>query len=58
MGGAVKVKRAEYFLSSFIRMHGEDVTLFGDGYNETIFLQRPYTLTDESLNTARMQPKR
>jgi len=49
MGGAVRVVRGDYFLSSHIRMHVEDAVLFGDGHNETIYLQRPYMLTNQSI---------
>jgi len=47
MGGAIRVARGEYFLGSFIKMHGENVTLFGNGFTEIVFLQRPYVLTIE-----------
>jgi len=51
MGGAIRIVSGDYFLDSFIRMHGDDVVLFGDGHTETMYLQRPYTLTNESLST-------
>jgi len=50
MGGAIRVVRSDYFFNRSVRMHGEDVVLFGDGYTETIYLQRPYLLTNESLS--------
>jgi hypothetical protein len=45
MGGAIRIKRSEYFLSNSIRLHGNDVTLFGDGNNLIIHLQSPYYLS-------------
>jgi hypothetical protein len=46
MGGAIRIKRSEYFLSSSIRLHGNDVILFGDGKNLIMYLQNPYYLSD------------
>lgn len=44
MGGAIRVKAAEYFLGSFIHLRGDNVLLFGDGYTRVIHLQTPSTL--------------
>jgi len=39
MGGAIRVKGgAEYFLDKPLIMHGEDVTIFGDGNTVVISL--------------------
>ena len=46
MGGGIRVKRADYFLNNSILMHGENVIIFGEGYTETIYLKRPYILTN------------
>lgn len=48
VGGAIKVKPAEYFLNNFIHLHGEDVTLFGEGHTRIVNLKRPYTLSAEA----------
>jgi hypothetical protein len=32
-------------------MHVEDTVLFGDGHTETVYLQQPYTLTNERFST-------
>ena len=50
MSGAVRITPAEYFLSSFIRMHGEDITLFGDGSTTVIYLKQPVSLKVQSQN--------
>jgi hypothetical protein len=45
MGGAIRVKGgAEYFLDKPIIMHGEDVTIFGDGNTVVINLTQPLYL--------------
>jgi hypothetical protein len=45
MGGAIRVKGgAEYFLEKAIIMHGEDVTIFGDGRTIVINLTQPHSL--------------
>ncbi len=44
MGGAIRIKGNEYFLDKFIRMHGKDVILFGDGANLIAHLKEPYIL--------------
>jgi hypothetical protein len=45
MGGAIRVKGgAEYFLDKAIIMHGEDVTIFGDGRTIVINLTQPHSL--------------
>lgn len=54
MGGAIRIKRAEYFLSHFIRMHGNDVILFGDGNNLIVHLQIPYILSPFLLKSIRI----
>jgi len=49
MGGAIRVKRGEYFFKSSVLLHGEDITLFGEGRKNTIHLQRSYILTNKEL---------
>jgi len=45
MGGAMRVKGGvEYFLDKPIIMHGEDVTIFGDGSTVVINLTQPHYL--------------
>jgi hypothetical protein len=45
MGGAIRVKGGvEYFLDKAIIMHGEDVTIFGDGSTVVINLTQPHYL--------------
>jgi len=45
MGGAIRVKGgAEYFIDKPIIMHGEDVTIFGDGNTAVINLTKPLYL--------------
>jgi len=48
MGGAIRITPAEYFLSDFLHMHGEDVTMFGDGDTIVIFLEQPVSLKTQS----------
>jgi len=51
MGGVIRIKKAEYFLNSSLRMHGENVILFGDGYTYVIHLESPYRLTNLSTGS-------
>jgi hypothetical protein len=45
MGGAIRVKGgAEYFIDKPITLHGEDVTIFGDGNTVVINLAQPFYL--------------
>jgi len=50
MSGAIRITPAEYFLSSFIIMRGEDITLFGDGSTIVIHLKQPVSLKIQSQN--------
>ena len=47
MGGAIRIKSEEYFLNSHIRMHGENIMLFGDGQTELIYLTDKCILNDQ-----------
>jgi hypothetical protein len=45
MGGAIRVQGGtEYFIDKPIIMHGEDVTIFGDGETVVINLMEPLYL--------------
>lgn len=48
MGGAIRITPAEYFLGDFLHMHGEDITMFGDGYTIVVFLEKPISLKIQS----------
>lgn len=48
MGGAIRITSAEYFIDRFIHLHGDDVTMFGDGVTVVLHLEQPIPLKEQN----------
>lgn len=52
MAGAIRIVKGKYEMKKgSIRMHGDDVTMFGDGYTKIVYLHQSYVLTNENQNS-------
>jgi hypothetical protein len=48
MGGAIRITPAEYFIDRFLHLHGDDITMFGDGVTVVFHLEQPIFLKEHN----------
>jgi len=48
MGGAIRITSAVYFIDRFLQLHGDDVTMFGDGITVVFHLEQPIFLKEHN----------
>jgi hypothetical protein len=48
IGGAIRITSAEYFIDRFIHLHGDDITMFGDGVTVVFHIEQPIHLREQN----------